>query len=80
MDARCIRIKKIADTKISGYLWTGLIRLTLLVNTAIAWVSGEMLYRDQSTLTVKVPSNGLLGRVNRCLSRSVLASSGRIGM
>ena len=23
MDARCIRIKKFADTKISGYVWTG---------------------------------------------------------
>ena len=23
MDARCIRIKKIADTNISGYVWTG---------------------------------------------------------
>ena len=23
VDARCIRIKKIADTKISGYVWTG---------------------------------------------------------
>ena len=22
-DARCIRIKKFADTKISGYVWTG---------------------------------------------------------
>ena len=23
VDARCIRIKKFADTKISGYVWTG---------------------------------------------------------
>ena len=23
VDARCIRIKKLADTKISGYVWTG---------------------------------------------------------
>ena len=23
MDARCIRIKKFGDTKISGYVWTG---------------------------------------------------------
>ena len=72
--------KKLGIRKSSDTCGRGLIRLTLLVNTAIAWVSGEMLYRDQSTLTVKVPSNGLLGRVNRCLSRSVLASSGRIGM
>ena len=23
VDARCVRIKKFADTKISGYVWTG---------------------------------------------------------
>ena len=33
MDARCIRIKKFADTKISGYVWTG---PNLLTNLASA--------------------------------------------